>query len=102
MAPLEVAVPASRRYLPGTMILETSWGTQTGWIIVRDVLLLGPWHHTADRSATYRRTPNDYEAEHILLRTIRRKDRSTRVLVDQVVPHRLVVRGSVSAPGKRG
>ena len=38
----------------------------------------------------------------VLLRTIRRKDRSTRVLVDQVVPHRLVVRGSVSAPGKRG
>ena len=38
----------------------------------------------------------------VLLRTIRRKDRSTRVLVDQVVPHRLVVRGSVGAPGKPG
>jgi LacI family transcriptional regulator len=38
----------------------------------------------------------------ILLRTIRRKDRSTRVLVDQVVPHRLIVRGSVGTPGKRG
>ena len=32
------------------MILETSWGTPTGWIIVRDVLLIGPWHHDADRS----------------------------------------------------
>jgi alpha,alpha-trehalase len=71
IAPLDVSVPASRRYLPGTMILETSWGTQTGWIIIRDVLVVGPWHHTADRSVTYRRTPNDYEAEHILLRTIR-------------------------------
>ena len=30
---------------PGTMVLETSWGTPTGWIIVRDVLLIGPWHH---------------------------------------------------------
>ncbi|MES5813235.1 LacI family DNA-binding transcriptional regulator [Pseudoxanthomonas sp. Soil82] len=38
----------------------------------------------------------------VLLRTIRRKDSSTRVLVDQVVPHRLVVRGSVGAPGKSG
>ena len=38
----------------------------------------------------------------ILLRSIRRKDRNTRVLVDQVVPHRLVVRGSVSAPSRRG
>src|SRR3954452_11113039 len=71
IAPLDVSVPASRRYLPGTMILETSWGTQTGWIIIRDVLLIGPWHHTRDRSLTYRRTPNDYEAEHVLLRTIR-------------------------------
>src|SRR3954470_15893423 len=38
IAPLDVHVPASRRYLPGTMILETSWGTPTGWIIIRDVL----------------------------------------------------------------
>src|SRR5881296_1510520 len=69
--PADVLVPAARRYLPGTMILETSWGTPTGWIIVRDALLVGPWHHATDRSQTYRRTPNDYEAEHILLRTIR-------------------------------
>ena len=42
VAPTDVTVPAARRYLPGTMVLETSWGTDTGWIIVRDVLLLGP------------------------------------------------------------
>jgi GH15 family glucan-1,4-alpha-glucosidase len=71
IAPLDATVPADRRYLPGTMILETSWGTPTGWMIVRDALLIGPWHHESDRSKTYRRTPNDYEAEHILLRTIR-------------------------------
>ena len=71
LAPLDVGVPAQRRYLPGTMILETSWGTPTGWIIVRDVLLIGPWHHARDRSVTYRRTPTDYEAEHVLLRTVR-------------------------------
>jgi len=71
VAPSDVTVPADHRYLPGTMILETSWGTATGWIIVRDALLIGPWHHENDRSRTYRRTPNDYEAEHILLRTIR-------------------------------
>jgi GH15 family glucan-1,4-alpha-glucosidase len=71
VGPSDLAVPSDRRYLPGTMILETSWGTATGWIIVRDVLLMGPWRHETDRSATYLRTPNDYEAEHILLRTIR-------------------------------
>ncbi len=69
LAPLEALVPAARRYLPGTMILETSWGTTSGWMIVRDVLLIGPWHHSTDRSVTYRRTPTDYEAEHVLLRT---------------------------------
>jgi alpha,alpha-trehalase len=70
VAPADVTVPADRRYLPGTMIVETSWGTGTGWIVVRDALLIGPWHHHDDRSLTYRRTPNDYEAEHILLRTV--------------------------------
>ena len=71
VAPDVVTVPAEMRYLPGTMIVETSWGTPTGWIIVRDALLIGPWHHEDDRSRTYRRTPSDYEAEHIFLRTIR-------------------------------
>ena len=42
VAPVDVAVPADVRYLPGTMILETSWGTPTGWIIVRDCLLDRP------------------------------------------------------------
>ena len=70
VSPSDVSVPAARRYLPGTMILETSWGTDTGWIIVRDVLLLGPWRHDTALSRTQRRTPTDYEAEHTLLRTI--------------------------------
>jgi len=82
VAPLDVNVPADRRYLPGTMILETSWGTSTGWIIVRDALLVGPWHHENDRSATYRRTPNDYEAEHIFLRTIRCVSGEVQTIVD--------------------
>jgi len=56
LGPVDTKVPAGRRYLPGTMVLETTWGTRTGWIIVRDVLLIGPWHHDAD---------------HVLLRTMR-------------------------------
>ena len=42
LGPDGVNVPAARRYLPGTMVLETSWGTRGGCIIVRDVLLIGP------------------------------------------------------------
>ena len=30
IGPADVAVPAGRRYLPGTMVLETSWETPTG------------------------------------------------------------------------
>ncbi|MGZ4268418.1 MAG: glycoside hydrolase family 15 protein [Solirubrobacteraceae bacterium] len=71
LAPVDTQVPAGRRYLPGTMVLETTWGTRTGWVIVRDVLLIGPWHHDAERSQSHRRSPTDQDAEHVLLRTIR-------------------------------
>ncbi len=71
VAPSDVLVPAARRYLPGTMILETSWGTPTGWIVVRDLLVIGPWRHETELSHTHRRTPTDYDSEHILLRMVR-------------------------------
>jgi alpha,alpha-trehalase len=71
LAPLDHKVPNGRRYLPGTNILETTWGTKTGWVIVRDLLLVGPWRHSDQRSATHRRSPTDYDAEHVLLRTLR-------------------------------
>jgi GH15 family glucan-1,4-alpha-glucosidase len=32
LGPADVMVSTARRYLPGTMVLETSWGTSTGWI----------------------------------------------------------------------
>jgi len=67
--PAGVSVPAGRRYLPGTLVIETTWRTRTGWLIVRDALCIGPWYHEQRRSGTHRRPPTDYEAEHILLRT---------------------------------
>src|SRR5437870_9935721 len=69
--PTDVSVPAARRYLPGTMVLETSWSSDGGWVIVRDVLLIGPWHHEGVIFGSHRRAPTDYEAEHTLLRTVR-------------------------------
>src|SRR5215210_7199294 len=71
IGPADVRVPAGRRYLPGTMVLETSWETPTGWVVVRDVLSIGPWHEEQERSATHRRAPTDFEADHILLRTVK-------------------------------
>ena len=71
LGPYGVSVPAARRYLPGSLIMETTWQTHTGWLIVRDALVMGPWHDTKVRSRTHRRTPMDWDAEHILLRTVR-------------------------------
>jgi GH15 family glucan-1,4-alpha-glucosidase len=64
-------VPASRRYVPGTMVLETTWCTRTGWLQVLDVLLMGPWHHEGERSGSHMRAPTDYDADHVLLRVAR-------------------------------
>ncbi|MGH3734255.1 MAG: glycoside hydrolase family 15 protein [Micromonosporaceae bacterium] len=68
--PTGVEVPAARRYIPGTLVLETSWWTPGGWLVVRDALLMGPWHHENERSQTHRRAPTDYDADHVLLRMI--------------------------------
>src|SRR6266700_2205041 len=57
LGPADIMVPAARRYLPGTLVLETSWATPTGWIIVRDLLLMGSWHHDTELSRTHRRAP---------------------------------------------
>jgi GH15 family glucan-1,4-alpha-glucosidase len=71
LAPADVSVPAGRRYLPGTNVLETTWMTRMGWMIVRDCLTIGPWHHEGERSGTHRRSPTDHDADHVLLRTVK-------------------------------
>jgi GH15 family glucan-1,4-alpha-glucosidase len=38
-APDEI-VPLARRYEPGTNIVETTWATETGWVVVRDALVV--------------------------------------------------------------
>ena len=71
VGPTDVADPSGRRYLPGTMVLETTWMAQAGWLVVQDALLVGRWHHEHERSGTHRRTPTDYDAAHVLVRTVR-------------------------------
>ena len=70
IGPADVNVPAGRRYIPGTMVVETSWETRMGWVIVRDALCIGPWHHETERSHSHRRSPTDHDADHVLLRMI--------------------------------
>jgi alpha,alpha-trehalase len=70
LGPADVNVPAGRRYIPGTMVVETSWETRMGWVIVRDALCIGPWHHDIERSHSHRRSPTDHDADHVLLRMV--------------------------------
>jgi len=71
LGPADVMVPVSRRYLPGTLVMETTWRTKRGWIVVRDALLVGPWHDLNRRSEHFRRPPTDNQAEHVMVRTVR-------------------------------
>jgi GH15 family glucan-1,4-alpha-glucosidase len=71
LGPAEVQVPTARRYMPGSMVLETTWKTRTGWLVVRDALCIGPGHHDSERAHRQRRAPGDWEAEHVLVRTAR-------------------------------
>ena len=71
VGPADVMVPVTRRYLPGTLVLETTWRTKRGWIVVRDALLIGPWHDLNRRSEHFRRPPTDHQAEHVMVRTVR-------------------------------
>src|SRR3954453_664582 len=71
LGPSAMGSPAGRRYEPGTMILETTWMTPTGWLVVRDALVIGRWRErTLGTTTAHTRPPTDYEAHHALVRTI--------------------------------
>jgi GH15 family glucan-1,4-alpha-glucosidase len=60
-------VPQHRRYVPGTMVLETTWQTPTGWMVVQDFLAMGPLPHEG-RRPDYHRAPTDFGAVGALVR----------------------------------
>jgi alpha,alpha-trehalase len=65
--PSDTYVPQHRRYVPGTMVLETTWQTPTGWMIVQDFLSIGPAKGGARRT-DYHRAPADFGAVGALVR----------------------------------
>ncbi len=70
VGPYGIVVPLSVRYIPGTMILETTWMTPSGWMVVRDVMTIGPWHDRVSEVSSHTRPPTDEDAEHVLARII--------------------------------
>jgi GH15 family glucan-1,4-alpha-glucosidase len=69
VGPYGVFVPAGRRYLPGTNVIETTWMTPQGWLRVLDGLTIGSWHDNK-RGSSHTRPPTDYDAEHLLVRIV--------------------------------
>jgi GH15 family glucan-1,4-alpha-glucosidase len=69
VGPYGVYVPAGRRYIPGTNIIETTWMTPQGWLRVVEALTIGPWHDNKEGSS-HTRPPTDYDADHLLVRII--------------------------------
>ena len=68
-APFGIRHPTARAYVPGTNVLETTWKTPNGWIVVRDALTLGPWDQE-DVITPHTRPPADDDADHMLVRTV--------------------------------
>jgi GH15 family glucan-1,4-alpha-glucosidase len=69
VGPYGVYVPAGRRYIPGTNIIETTWMTPQGWLRVVEALTIGPWHDNKEGSS-HTRPPTDYDADHLLVRIV--------------------------------
>ncbi len=65
--PRGVVVPIGRRYKPGTLVIETTWVTDTGWAVVHDALTIAEWA-TAD--GEHARPETKHESDRSLLRTI--------------------------------
>jgi GH15 family glucan-1,4-alpha-glucosidase len=67
LKPRGVIVPISRRYEPGTLVIETTWVTETGWVVVHDALTIGDWVEQAGPGS---RPRTEHESDHSLLRTM--------------------------------
>jgi GH15 family glucan-1,4-alpha-glucosidase len=67
LRPRGVIVPLSRRYEPGTLVIETTWVTDTGWVVIHDALTIAEWA-TADGKGARPRTA--HESDRSLLRTM--------------------------------
>jgi len=76
--PYGIDHPTARGYVPGTNVMETTWRTPTGWLLIRDALTIGQ-HLTDDTVTPHTRPPSDEDADHMLVRTVRCLDGQVEV-----------------------
>jgi GH15 family glucan-1,4-alpha-glucosidase len=69
IGPYGINHPNIRTYQSGTNILETTYRTPSGWLLVRDALTIGP-HDAEDPITPHVRPPTDDDADHMLIRTV--------------------------------
>ena len=67
LGPSGVLVPISRRYEPGTLIVETTWVTGTGWVVIHDALTIAEW---AEMAGAGSRPDTAHDSDQSLLRTM--------------------------------
>ncbi len=65
VAPKGVVVPISRRYEPGTLVIETTWVTDSGWLVTHDLLSIAEW---APEGGEGGRPQTAHESDRSLLR----------------------------------
>jgi GH15 family glucan-1,4-alpha-glucosidase len=70
LRPKDVIVPISRRYSPGTLVIETTWVTDTGWVVVKDALTIADWAPAGNDEGRTGRPDTAHESDRSLLRTI--------------------------------
>ncbi len=70
LRPKGVIVPIARRYEPGTLVIETTWVTETGWAVVKDALTIADWVPASDGSDRLGRPETAHESDRSLLRTM--------------------------------
>jgi GH15 family glucan-1,4-alpha-glucosidase len=68
-APFGINHPTAVAYIPGTNVLETTWKTPNGWVVVRDALTMGP-REREDTVTPHTRPPADDDADHMLVRAV--------------------------------
>jgi GH15 family glucan-1,4-alpha-glucosidase len=71
LRPKGVIVPIGRRYTPGTLVIETTWVTDSGWVVVKDALTIADWVPAGGGEANPQGRPETaHESDRSLLRTI--------------------------------
>ena len=68
LGPSNALVPDHRRYVPGTMVLETTWHTPSGWLVVNELFVVRPVPDEGRRPG-YKRVPRVGAGVGTILRT---------------------------------